>query len=103
MARIPTGRRARAGVPTTAGLTRELSFTPVELILEDGGRVAVDVSSQYERLDEDFEISDGIVLPVGEEIIPGAEDVEVWVIVVACRYVVPAEGSGPNGRQPASR
>jgi hypothetical protein len=46
-------------------LTRELSLTALELNFEDGSRVAVDVSPQYERLEEDFEIYDDIVLPAG--------------------------------------
>ena len=46
-------------------LTRELSFTPLEVNFEDGSRVAFDVTPQYERLDEEFEISDGIILPTG--------------------------------------
>jgi hypothetical protein len=47
-------------------LTRELDTTPFELNFEDGSRVAVDISRQYERLEEDFEISDGVVLPIGQ-------------------------------------
>jgi hypothetical protein len=47
-------------------LTRNLEFTPFELNFEDGSRFAVDVSRHYERLEEDFEISDGVVLPYGQ-------------------------------------
>ena len=46
-------------------LTRELSFTPLEINFEDGSRLALDVTPTYERLEEDFEIHDGIVLPAG--------------------------------------
>ena len=46
-------------------LFREFSVTPLEIGFEDGSRLAVDVGSEYERLDEDFEISDGVVLPAG--------------------------------------
>ena len=46
-------------------LTRELSFTPLEINFEDGSRVAFDVTPTYERLEEDFEIYDDIVLPEG--------------------------------------
>lgn len=46
-------------------LTRELEFTPFEVDFSDGSRFATDVATQYERLEEDFEISDGIVLPAG--------------------------------------
>ena len=40
-----------------------MSFTPLEVNFEDGSRMALDVTPTYERLEEDFEISDGIVLP----------------------------------------
>ena len=46
-------------------LTRELSFTPLEVNFEDGSRMAFDVTPTYERLEEDFEIYDDIVLPGG--------------------------------------
>ena len=46
-------------------LTRELSFTPLEVNFEDGSRMAFDVTPTYERLEEDFEIYDDIVLPAG--------------------------------------
>jgi hypothetical protein len=46
-------------------LTRELSFTPLEVNFEDGSRMALDVTPTYERLEEDFEIYDDIVLPAG--------------------------------------
>jgi hypothetical protein len=46
-------------------LTRELSFTPLEINFEDGSRMAFDVTPTYERLEEDFEIHGDIVLPAG--------------------------------------
>ncbi len=46
-------------------LTREIELTPIEVNLEDGSRIALDVTRQYERLEEDFEISDGVILPTG--------------------------------------
>ena len=46
-------------------LTREIELQPLEVDFNDGSRVAIDVTPQYERLEEDFEISDGIVLPIG--------------------------------------
>jgi hypothetical protein len=52
--------------PANRPLTRILELTPFELNFEDGSRFAVDVSREYERLEEDFEISDGVVLPSGE-------------------------------------
>ena len=48
-------------------LTRELEFTPLEINFEDGSQFGIDVVPTYERLEEDFEISDGIVLPEGEK------------------------------------
>jgi hypothetical protein len=49
-----------------APLTREIEISPLEIGFNDGSRVGVSVNPQYERLEDDFEISDGIVLPVGE-------------------------------------
>lgn len=46
-------------------LTREFSFSPIEVNFHDGSRVAVEIQPQYERLEEDFEIHDDIVLPAG--------------------------------------
>ena len=46
-------------------LTRELELTPLQINAHDGGRYQFSISPQYERLEEDFEISDGIVLPAG--------------------------------------
>lgn len=46
-------------------LTRELELTALQVNTHDGGRYQFIVSPQYERLDEDFEISDGVVLPIG--------------------------------------
>jgi hypothetical protein len=46
-------------------LTRELEFTVLQINPHVGGRYQFRVVPQYERLDEDFEISDGIVLPAG--------------------------------------
>src|SRR4029453_16161692 len=46
-------------------LTRELEFTPVQFNSHSGGQLQFRVTPQYERLEEDFEISDGVVLPAG--------------------------------------
>ncbi|MGE0594470.1 MAG: DUF5916 domain-containing protein [Vicinamibacterales bacterium] len=46
-------------------LTRELAITPLEVNTHDGGRYEFSVTPQYERLEEDFEIHDGVVLPAG--------------------------------------
>jgi hypothetical protein len=51
--------------PQNRPLTRALDVTPLELNFEDGSRFAMDVSREYERLEEDFEISEGVVLPIG--------------------------------------
>ncbi len=47
-------------------LTREFELTPFEVNFHDGSRLAFDVTPQYERLEEDFEISDGVILPAGQ-------------------------------------
>jgi len=47
-------------------LTRELEVTVLQVNTHDGGRYQFRLIPQYERLDEDFEISDGVVLPTGE-------------------------------------
>ncbi len=46
-------------------LTRDLRLRPFEVFFRDGGELGIDVSRQYQRLEEDFEISDGVVLPSG--------------------------------------
>jgi hypothetical protein len=51
--------------PQNRPLTREFSFSPLEVNFHDGSRVAVEFQPQYERLEEDFEIHDDIVLPAG--------------------------------------
>ena len=44
-------------------LTRELGLRPIEINFRDGSEFGIDVSRQYQRLEEDFEISDGVILP----------------------------------------
>jgi hypothetical protein len=51
--------------PQNRPLTRAFSFSPLEVNFHDGSRVAVEIQPQYERLEEDFEIHDDIVLPAG--------------------------------------
>jgi hypothetical protein len=46
-------------------LTRELELTVLQINPHDGARYQFRVVPQFERLDEDFEISDGVVLPAG--------------------------------------
>jgi hypothetical protein len=48
-------------------LTREWRITAFDVNLHSGDSVRVEVTPTYERLEEDFEISDGIVLPAGEK------------------------------------
>jgi hypothetical protein len=48
-------------------LTRELRLRPIEVLFRDGGELGFDINRQYQRLEEDFEISDGVVLPLGAE------------------------------------
>ena len=46
-------------------LTRDLQFRPIEINFRDGSEFGIDVSRQYQRLEEDFEISDDVILPSG--------------------------------------
>ena len=46
-------------------LSRELELTVLQINPHDGARYQFRVVPQYERLEEDFEISDGVVLPAG--------------------------------------
>jgi hypothetical protein len=48
-------------------ITRELAFRPFDVNFHPGGRFAVNITRYDERLEEDFEISDGVVLPAGRE------------------------------------
>jgi hypothetical protein len=44
-------------------LTREWQLTALELDFHSGDRVEIELTPTYERLEEDFEISDGVILP----------------------------------------
>jgi hypothetical protein len=46
-------------------LTREVDVTPLSVTFHDGSSAEASISREYERLEEDFEISDGVVLPAG--------------------------------------
>jgi hypothetical protein len=46
-------------------LTREIEMTLLQVNTHDGSRFQFMMSPQYERLEDDFEISDGVVLPAG--------------------------------------
>ena len=46
-------------------IDRNLRFTPLELEFHSGDSIEFQVFRQTENLDEDFEISDGIILPLG--------------------------------------
>ncbi len=48
-------------------LYRQSDLTVFDVDLHSGDSVQVQVLPEYERLDEDFEIVDGVTLPVGEE------------------------------------
>jgi hypothetical protein len=48
-------------------LTRRFQMTVFDVNFHSGDGVRVEVTPQYERLDEDFEITDGILLPTGEK------------------------------------
>lgn len=49
-------------------LTREFEFTPIEFDFVSGDEIELSTSSQYEYLDEDFEIypKESIIIPIGE-------------------------------------
>lgn len=51
--------------PHNRPLTREFSVTPLEINFEDGSWLGFEIAPQYERLEEDFEIHDDVVLPTG--------------------------------------
>jgi hypothetical protein len=51
--------------PENRLLTRELQVRPIEVVFRDSSELRFEVNRQYQRLEEDFEISDGIVLPRG--------------------------------------
>ncbi len=44
---------------------RNIEFTPLEIELHSGDGVQVNYRTQAEQLDEDFEISEGVLLPLG--------------------------------------
>lgn len=46
-------------------ITRQYQFMPLEMQFNSGDRVSVQVFRTTEQLDEDFEISDGVLLPLG--------------------------------------
>ena len=48
-------------------LSRQLALRPATLEFNDGSELAIEITPEYERLDEDFEISDGVILPIGGE------------------------------------
>ena len=48
-------------------LTRRWQMTVFDVNFHSGDGVRVEVTPHYERLDEDFEITEGIVLPIGEK------------------------------------
>jgi hypothetical protein len=47
-------------------LTRTAALRPLTVGFNDGSELAYEAEPTYERLDEEFPISDGIILPVGE-------------------------------------
>ncbi len=46
-------------------IDRNLQFTPMELEFHSGDSIELQLFRQTENLDEDFEISDGVILPAG--------------------------------------
>ena len=51
--------------PENRLLTRELQVRPFEVVFRDSSELRLEVNRQYQRLEEDFEISDGVLLPLG--------------------------------------
>ena len=51
--------------PDNRSLTCEVDVTPLDINFHSGAGASVSVTRFYERLDDDFEISDGVVLPLG--------------------------------------
>ena len=48
-------------------LTRRWRMTVFDMNFHSGDGVRIEVTPQYERLEEDFEISEGVILPIGEK------------------------------------
>ncbi len=64
------GMRLRADADINLNLDnhvvdRNIGFTPMELEFDSGDNIEVQLFRQTENLDEDFEISDGVILPMG--------------------------------------
>jgi hypothetical protein len=47
-------------------LSQDVAIRPLTMVLNDGSRLAYEAEVTYERLEEDFEIDDGVVLPTGQ-------------------------------------
>jgi hypothetical protein len=52
--------------PDNRPLTRQFEYTPASVEFHSGASASFGITQFYERLEEDFEISDGIILPVNE-------------------------------------
>lgn len=46
--------------------TRNIGFTPIGVRFQSGDNFGLNVDNNYERLEEPFEIADGVLLPAGE-------------------------------------
>jgi hypothetical protein len=47
-------------------LSQDVAIRPLTMVLNDGSQLAYEAEVTYERLEEDFEIDDGVVLPAGQ-------------------------------------
>jgi hypothetical protein len=47
-------------------LTRSLRLTPLDVRFNSGDQISLEWSNNFEKLEDPFEISDGVVLPVGD-------------------------------------
>ena len=46
-------------------LGRQLQYRPATVVFQDGSRFQLEIADRYDRLEQPFEISDGVVLPAG--------------------------------------
>ena len=53
--------------PENVLLTEVAALRPLTMVFNDGSEFAYEAEPTYERLDDDFEISEGVTLPAGEE------------------------------------
>lgn len=50
---------------TDRPLGRQLQYRPATIVFQDGSRFQFEIADRYDRLEQPFEISDGVILPAG--------------------------------------